>query len=253
MKKIINRFTDEYKLLRNELPLAEYLSWWALRIAMITVFIVFTVRQEQLYQRNLVLLNLSLTFAIPLLRFISPKRLFTSRIPFRVQTHVNVFIFMGSFLGHGFNLLIEIAEYDKLMHIVSGGFVVFIGAELLKAFKDHEKVPAGIKTFTGVGFSFIVMVVWELVEFFADYFILGSNNQGYFKYPDDTMLFVKIFGYSKNLPDNAPVLDTNIDLFYACIGCAVCALILFAVLKRQEKKAIAEEKEADEKEAVTVA
>lgn len=248
MKKIIGRFTDEYKCLRKAMPLWEYLLWWALRIAMITVFIVFTVKQERLYQRNLVLLNLALTFVIPLLRFISPKKLFTSKTSFHIQSHINIFIFMGSFLGHGFNLLIDIAEFDKLMHVLSGGVVVFIGAELLKSFDGHERVSAAIKTFVGVGFSFIVMVMWELIEFFADYYILDSNNQGYYKYPDDSMIFVKIFGYSKNLPDNAPVMDTNVDMFYAVVGCAVCAAILYAVLKRAENKRI-----AAEKETVTVA
>lgn len=246
--KIINRFKDEYRQLRNDLPLWEYLLWWALRIAMIAVFIVFTVRQEMLYQRNLVLLNFALTFVIPLLRFISPKKLFTSKTSFHIQSHINIFIFMGSFLGHGFNLLIDIAEFDKLMHILSGGVVVFIGAELLKSFDGHEKVTAAIKTFVGVGFSFIVMVMWELVEFFSDYYILGSNNQGYYKYPDDSMIFVKIFGYSKNLPDNAAVMDTNVDMFYAVIGCAICAAILYAVLKRAENKKL-----NAEKETVTVA
>ena len=105
-------------------------------------------------------------------------------------------------------------------------------------------MSAAIKTFSGVGFSFIVMVVWELIEFFADYYILGSNNQGYYKYPDDSMIFVKIFGYSKNLPDNAAVMDTNVDMFYAVVGCAVCAAILYLVLKRAERKRISEEKEA---------
>ena len=248
MKKFLKRFSDEYKSLRRDLPLWEYLLWWALRIAMVAVFIVFTVKQERLYQRNLVLLNLCLTFVIPLLRFISPRKLFTSKTSFHIQSHINIFVFMGSFLGHGFNLLIDIAEFDKLMHILSGGVVVFIGAELLKSFDGHEKVTAAIKTFCGVGFSFIVMVMWELIEFFADYFIYESNNQGYYKYPDDSMIFVKIFGYSKNLPDNAAVMDTNVDMFYDVIGCAVCAAILYAVLKRAENK-----KKIAEKETVTAA
>ncbi len=239
MKKLKNRFLYEFREMRKELPLAEYISWWLLRLAMAAVYIYFTVKQEQLYQRNLVLLNAALTLSVPLLRFISPSRLFTSRVPYRIQTFINVFIFMGSFLGHGFNLLIEIAEFDKLMHILSGGVVVFIGAELLKAFGRHENISPGIKTFVGVGFSAIVMVVWELVEFFADYFIAGSNNQGYYKYPDETMIFVKIFGLSKNLPDNAAVMDTNVDLFYAVIGCAVCAALLFFFLSKKEKKDMA--------------
>ena len=236
MKKLKNRFLYELHEMRSELPTAEYISWWALRIAMAAVYIYFTVKQEQLYQRNLVLLNAALTLSIPLLRFISPRKLFTARTPYRIQTYVNVFIFIGSFLGHGFNLFIEIAEFDKLMHILSGGVVVFIGAELLKAFKGQEKITAGIKTFIGVGFSFIVMVMWELVEFFADYYISGSNNQGYYKYPDDSMIFVKIFGLSKNLPDNAAVMDTNVDLFYAVIGCALFAAVLYAVLRLKEKR-----------------
>ncbi len=243
MKRLTNRFAYEYRELRKNLHPAEYLSWWILRLAMVIVFIVFTVKQEFLYERNLVLLNLVLTFVIPLLRFISPKKLFTSNVSFHIQTHVNVFIFMGSFLGHGFDLFHRISEWDKIMHIISGGFVVFIGAELLKSFKGHEKVNAAIKTFVSTGFSFIVMVMWELIEFFADYYISGSNNQGYYKYPDESMLFVKIFGLSKNLPDNAAVLDTNIDLFYAVIGCAVCAGVLYAVLKRAENKKFIAEKD----------
>ncbi len=236
MKKLKNRFLYECHELRKNLHPAEYLSWWILRFAMIIVFIVFTVKQEFLYERNLVLLNFALTFVIPLLRFISPKKLFTSKVSLHIQTHVNVFIFMGSFLGHGFDLFHRVAEWDKILHIISGGFVVFIGAELLKSFKGHEKVNAAIKTFVGTGFSFIVMVMWELIEFFSDYYISGSNNQGYYKYPDETMIFVKIFGLSKNLPDNAAVMDTNVDMFYAVIGCAVCAGILYVVLRKKEKK-----------------
>ncbi|MBR3766736.1 MAG: hypothetical protein IKL10_00670 [Clostridia bacterium] len=248
MTKLKNRAIYEFMSMREQLPTIEYLSWWALRLAMVIVFVVFTVKQEYLYERNLVLLNLSLSFVIPLLRFISPKKLFTSKVSFHIQTHVNVFIFMGSFLGHGFDLFHRISEWDKIMHIISGGFVVFIGAELLKAFKGHEKVNAAIKTFIGTGFSFIVMVMWELIEFFADYYISGSNNQGYYKYPDETMVFVKIFGLSENLPDNAAVFDTNVDMFYAVIGCGICALILYIFLAKKEKK----DAEARLKESITV-
>lgn len=244
MVKLKNRIVYEFMSMREQLHLAEYLSWWALRIAMIITYIVFTVKEEQLYQRNLILLNTALTFVIPLLRFISPRKLFTSKISFRIQTYVNVFIFMGSFLGHGFKFLGEVPEYDKFMHFVSGGFAVFIGAELLKAFKGYEKVNAAIKTLAGTGFSFIVMVMWEMIEFFADWFITSSTNQGYNIVPDETMLFVKIFGLSKNHIAQAPVYDTNADIFYAVIGCGICALILYVILSRKEKKAEAESKES---------
>ena len=90
------------------------------------------------------------------------------------QTYIDIFVLLGSFLGHGLKFLGEIPEYDNFMHVMAGGIVVFIGAEVLKAFKGHESIPAGIKTFCGVGFSFIIIVAWELMEFFA---LSGSSSQ----------------------------------------------------------------------------
>ena len=239
MKKLKKRFLYEFREMRKELPFYEYIIWWLLRAAMITTAVAFEIRGEAEYQRNLILLNTLATFTIPILRFISPERLFTSKISFRTQSYIDIFVLAGSFLGHGLKFLGEIPEYDKLMHVAAGGVVVFIGAELIKAFKGYESLTPGIKTFSGVGFSFIIIVAWELMEFFADWFITDSNNQGYFIVPDETMLFVKIFGMPKNMPSQAPVYDTNADMFYAVIGCAVCAALLFFFLRKKEKNDIA--------------
>lgn len=232
---MIKRIKSQLVGIKEELPLIEYISWWVLRLAMVTTYIVFMCTDKALYQCNLILINTVATFAIPLLRIVSPKKLFTSKITFRTQTYIDIFVFMGSFLGHGFEFLGKIHEYDKFMHVVAGGVVVFIGAEVLKAFKGNEKITAGIKTFCGVGFSFIIIVAWEIMEFIADWVITDSTNQGYNITPDSTMFFVKIFGMPKN-PGQAPLYDTNVDMIYAVIGCAVCAAILFAVLKRKEAK-----------------
>lgn len=236
MKKLKNRFLYECREMRKELPIYEYVMWWLLRIAMLVTAVVFEVRGEAVYQRNLILLNTLASFTIPILRFISPEKLFTSKISFRTQTYIDVFILAGSFLGHGLKFLGEVPEYDKLMHVAAGGIVVFIGAEIIKTFKGYDKLTPGIKTFSGVGFSFIIIVAWELMEFFADWFITESQNQGYNIIPDETMLFVKIFGMPKNMPSQAPLYDTNADMFYAVIGCAVCAAALFLFLDKTEKK-----------------
>ena len=236
MKKLKNKFLYEFREMRNELPLAEYVIWWLLRIAMLTTAVVFEIKGEAAYQRNLILLNTLASFAIPILRFISPEKLFTSKISFRTQSYIDIFILAGSFLGHGLKFLGEVPEYDKLMHVAAGGIVVFIGAEIIKTFKGYEQMSPGIITFSGVGFSFIIIVAWELMEFFADWFITDSQNQGYNIIPDESVLFVKIFGMPKNMPAQAPLYDTNADMFYAVIGCAVCAVILFIFLSRREKK-----------------
>ncbi len=243
MSKLKNRIVYEFSEMRKELHTAEYIAWWVLRAAMIITYIVFTLNEEALYQRNLILLNTAATFAIPLLRFISFRKLFTSKIPYRTQTYIDIFVLLGSFLGHGLKFLGEVPEYDKFMHVIAGGVVVFVGAEVMKAFNGHENLTPGIKTFCGIGFSFIFVVLWELMEFFADWFILTSNNQGYYIVPDETMLFVKIFGMPKNYPDQAPVYDTNADMFYAVIGCAVCAAALYFFLKKKEEKKCASQKE----------
>lgn len=203
---------------------------------MIATYIMFTIKGEALYQRNLILINTVATFAIPLLRFVSPRKLFFSRISFRIQTCVDIFILLGSFLGHGFKFLGEVHEYDKFMHVIAGGVVVFIGAELLKALKGYELLTPGIKTFCGTGFSFIFIVLWENMEFIADWTITNSTNQGYLDGLDENYLFVKIFGMGKNYPNMNALYDTNADMLYAVIGAFICAGILFAVLNANEKK-----------------
>lgn len=247
MSKLKKRIICKFSEMRKEIRMPEYAAWWILRICMIIAAIVFKVKGEAPYQINLLLLNTLATFAVPILRFISPKKLFSSKISFRTQTYIDIFVLMGSFLGHGFKFLGEVPEYDKFMHVVAGGVVVFIGAEIMKAFEGYDRTTPGIRTFCGVGFSFIVIVAWELMEFFADWFITSSNNQGSNIVPDETMLFVKIFGLSKNHAQQAPLYDTNADMFYAVIGCALCAVILFIRLKRKEEK-----KKLSEKETVAV-
>lgn len=244
------RFLYEFGEMRKELRVVEYALWWFLRACMIATAVYFEISDRPVYTRNLILLNLLATFAIPILRYISPRKLFTSKITFRIQTYIDIFVLLGSFFGHGLNFLNELPEYDKFMHFVAGGVVVFIGAEIIKAFSGHEKVSAGIKTFCGVGFSFMFVVLWEIMEFIADWTITDSSNQGYTLSVSETDLFVKIFGFGKNYPANAPVYDTNVDMLYATVGCIIFGVILYIFLANREKKSNL--KKSTEKETVLV-
>lgn len=239
-----NRVLSQISDLKKDVHIIEYICWWLLRIAMIVTAVMFTVKGEATYARNLILLNTLATFTIPILRFISYDKIFTAKVSFRVQTYIDIFVLMGSFLGHGFSFLGKIPEYDKFMHLLAGGIIVFMGAEILKSFKNYEKTPPAIMTFCSAGFSFIIIVAWEIMEFFADWFITDSNNQGYFIVPDESMFFVKIFGMPKNMPSQAPLYDTNADMFYAVIGCIICTVILAVYLSKKYRKAEAYEKAA---------
>ncbi len=244
MSFLKNRVLSQIRDLKKDVYIIEYICWWLLRIAMIVTAVVFTVKGEATYARNLILLNTLATFTVPILRFVSYDKIFTAKISFRVQTYIDIFVLMGSFLGHGFSFLGKIPEYDKIMHLMAGAVVVFMGAEILKSFRDYEKTPPAIMTFCSAGFSFIIIVAWEIMEFFADWFITDSSNQGYSIVPDESMIFVKIFGMSKNMPEQAPVYDTNADMLYAVVGCIICTVILAVYLSKKHKKTAVIEKTA---------
>lgn len=236
MANIRKRFLYEISQMKNDLHIIEYLCWWALRLCMIITYIVFTVKGEALYQRNLILINTVATFAIFLMRFILPKRLFTSKLSYRIQSYIDIFVLLGSFLGHGMKFLGEVPEYDKFMHIMAGGVVVFIGAEVVKAFDGHENLTPALRLFCGIGFSFIFIVLWENMEFIADWLITDSNNQNYLGAPGEYDLFIKIFGESKNSPEQNPVYDTNADMLYAVIGCILFSVPFYFVLSKNYKR-----------------
>ena len=235
MTKLKIRIKDNFSALKNELYVTEYLLWWILRISMLVTAVVFTYTEAP-YVRNLILLNTLATFAIPILRFISPKKLFTSEITFRTQTYIDIFVLLGSFMGHGLKFLDKYNEYDKFMHFVAGFVVVFIGAEILKSFKNSESFTPAIITFCGIGFSFVAIVLWENMEFFADWFITSSTNQGYLDTPDEKDIFIKIFGFGKNFDQQKPVYDTNVDMLFAAVGAFIGAIPLY--MKSKSKKTV---------------
>ena len=90
------------------------------------------------------------------------------------------------------------------------------------------------------------MIVWEIFEFFADHYIENSYNQNYIYDPAPDMFFFRIFGRGADNPGQLPLLDTNIDLACAVVGCAFCAAILWAFLRFGKKRTGSAEKEKSE-------
>ena len=129
-KRPLDYLKTELRTLRRQVPLPEYLLWWAMRAGL--VYFAVT-RWEDAALRLIFIANLCASFTIPLVRFLFFPKLFFGRINYRVQTLLNVFTFCGNFLGHGLNVYGKIPEYDKLLHFLSGGLVVFIGCVLMNA------------------------------------------------------------------------------------------------------------------------
>ena len=236
MDKIKSFFKNEYEALKSSVTKIEYLSWWILRLAMIIALIYHFAVDSGFLTKLLLALNLLATFTLTLARIILVPKKIIKKLPFRCQTWLNVIIFFGSFLSQGLNLNHTITNYDKFLHLLTGIFIVFMGNELTEMFmRKGDKVSPLYRTFSSVGFSFIAIVIWEIFEFFVDYYWPESSNQAYNTKPNPDMLFFKIFGQGAGNENQFAVFDTNIDMLCAVIGSVVSSVILLIYLYRKEK------------------
>ena len=226
-------FRREYETFTAQISYPEYALWWAVRIAMVCALTYHMRGNSYDMTAFLMTVNLALTFIVPLVRLLFFAKLFLGRLPFRVQTWIDVFVFTGSFLGHGCGLNFSVSDFDKVLHVVSGGLCVFIGYALIRNTRRSERLSRGTLLLGSAGFSCVVMVVWEIFEFFADHYITDAFNQNYIYDPAPDMFFFRIFGRGAENPGQIPVLDTNIDLICAAAGCAVCAAVLAVFLARK--------------------
>lgn len=253
--KIKNHFISQIERSKNEISLPEYIIWWVMRAMMIVALISMIFWKRSFMTCFLVGANLTAMFSVPIFSALVPTKLFLGRIPFRVQTFVDFIVITGSFFGHFINLNRFEGVFDKILHVVSGFVVVFIGYEIMKVIEPEKKLSKKQAAFGGFMFSYFVMVIWEIFEFFSD-FILNSNNQGFNSrfcesVYTDGYFFFKIFGRGNAGIDQLPVMDTMLDLIAATIGSiiALAILMIFVREKKEERNTIAEE---SEKEEITV-
>lgn len=239
MNKLKNFISSEIDCLRNSITKTEYASWWILRFLMVGGIIYKCIDLGLDYSPTILnlVLNLFSSFAITLIRLILvPKRIFC-KVPFRVQTYINILVFFASFCGHAVNTIAKVPEWDKLMHMLTGALFVFIGNELIKMFsREGERVSPPIRVFASFGFSNVAIVFWEIFEFFTDYYWPGSTNQGYNCQLDPNSLFVRIFGMGAQNEYQWAVVDTCVDMIYAFITSVIASVILLKVLNYKEKK-----------------
>ena len=249
MTKLKNIISDELKCFRSEIHIFEHIIWWLMRIALLIVMVNIAIDNIQDIRVLQIGGCLLATFTIPLLKllFCWHKTLF-KKLSFRCQTWLNITVFFASFFGQGLDWYHEFTSWDKIIHFITGGTVVLIGNEFVTMMmrKDDKMSPLN-RTFSAIGFSFFIMVIWELIEFFFDYFIIDSFLQRYD--PCDELdcantLFIKFFGESVNngritddgiIINHWPLYDTNMDLFYASSCALIVGFFLYLFYKRKEK------------------
>jgi hypothetical protein len=231
-------FRDELAALRAEVPLWEYLTWWLVRGLLVYGIVTIWPREGFNYNVLQMFTNLAVSFVIPLIRCLFFAKLYLGRISFHIQSIINIFVVTGTVLGHIVGLSWKIPSYDKLLHFVSGGIAVFIGYILICGARNRQAVTRGAYVAASSGFSCVVIILWEIFEFIADYSLPDCNNQDYLFDPPENLFFFRIFGRgAQNAGQNA-VLDTDLDIILAVLGVILCAAILWAALYVKDKKKI---------------
>ena len=237
MKKVKGFFASEINCLKKELSPFEYATWWLLRAVQLFVLIRLIINDRTNQNVLLLALNLLATFTIPLVRLLLfPKWLFT-RLSFHTQTFLNIMIFFGSFLAQGLEWNHKVTSWDKFLHLMAGAVIVFIGNGIAGMFiREKDRVSPLFRTYASVGFSYIAVVVWEVFEFFVDFYWPGSCNQAYNISPDRDPFFFVIFGQGAQNENQWAVFDTNVDMLCAVVGSIPAAIALFVWLNKKENK-----------------
>ncbi len=228
---IKNHILSFFRSIRKESNIVEIIFWYAVRICFLCAAII----DDDPMKKFIFSMNLLACFAYSLLRLITPEKSFVWRAGFHIQTLIVFTSFTGYFIGHATNIHDYISKYDFILHVLSGASMVIMGYLLTKAIDKNGSAEKGVTTLCSLGFSFMVIIAWEIFEFFSDYYIPGATNQAYeWNVPDDLFWF-KIFGYPQAGTLQYPILDTMIDVILATVSAVLCAAVLYVILKRKEK------------------
>lgn len=240
MESLKSFLKSEISALRAEVSGFEYALWWIIRA--IQSFVLVKMIVTDITNNNILLLSLNLlaTFTVPLVRLLLfPKRIFT-RLSFHSQTWLNVMIFFGSFLAQGLGWNHTVTSWDKLLHLMAGAVIVFIGDGVAGMFiGENDRVSPLFRTYAATGFSYIAIVIWEVFEFFVDFYWAGSTNQAYNISPERDKFFFMIFGQGAQNENQWAVFDTCVDMFCAVVGSIPAIIALYFWLKRKQQKDIA--------------
>lgn len=229
-EKFKSHLSSQANRLKSEGNIVEYIFWWIARCMMIFA-VFYTKSRVAPFLYLAIVLNTLATFAVSLASFIFPQKLLLGRLSFHTQTYISYFVIMGSFFCYCVNAYEFLADYDKLQHFFAGLLGSFLGMEILKSMFPKEKIDRRVSFLCGTGFSFALIVIWEIFEFLADFFIPGSANQGYAYQPNYDMIFFKVFGKGAENAEQYHLFDTMFDMFFAFLGIIV-SVFIFVVIEK---------------------
>lgn len=123
----------------------------------------------------------------------------------------SIFILLGDFLGSVINLYDHVWWFDLFVHFLSGMLTVVVANYILERSK-YKELSGLIKFIYVLGFSSLIAVCWESIEFFID-IVFKMNMQ----HSQDT-----------------GVIDTMTDMIIATLGSLTMYLINLKTDKHQK-------------------
>lgn len=240
--KIKSKIKYVWHRIFEDITVPEYISWWVVRV-MLLCSVIFAKDKSYMILDSI---NMLAAYAMSFLLFIAPRKSFIARLNLRCQHIINLLEILGTFMGHLLNVYAYVSKYDRILHFISGFAGVIAGYYIYKALEEKDGKLKYLRpttaTFASVSFSFMIMVLWEIQEFFSDFFI-GSQNQGYNYAPGEDDIFFKVFGHGANGGvSQFPLWDTMMDIMDATLTTAISAVVLYVILVRIKNKAIKKEK-----------
>ena len=137
-----------------------------------------------------------------------------------------VFVMGSIYGGSGLKLFWSIPHFDTLMHALSGGMLAALGFMLLCSMHKTERLPRSFSplfvALFAFCFSMTLGVLWELVEFGADYFT-GANMLRWAERDGTAHV---------GLP---ALYNTMSDFIANAVGAAVVAVMGYVSLKNRRK------------------
>lgn len=235
---MVQKCKDNLHELREQISVPEYLFWWASRIFML-LYIIQTFKGDHEWIDYLLPVVVGVgTFAVPLVRLIFPRGSLFSRISFHLQTFVSMMCVAGS-VGNYFGLysVNGTLHYDWILHVISGVPMTMLGYYLLVAMNgDKTKLTPQICACGSMGFSFIVIIAWEIFEYCGDYLFADCNQRYNWEIvPEDP--FYNFFMHSAAGTAQLPLADTIVDMATAFFVTIFTGVVLYIVLWRREKRA----------------
>lgn len=238
-KEIGSRVNRVMLEIKQQVPLSEYLLWWALRAVLFAggVWSIFHMPEATFEM----FISVVFTFAVTLLHILF-KKLWPGKVPINLQTIAIIFLVVTSFCGKLLNFYYTIPWWDMVIHAMGGALCVFVGYCIVTALnaKQGTKLSPVVSATWGFCFAFLVALVWELMEFSFDSFTGGDSqhwmmnpNSSNFELFSITMDPEKMTFFTVDARRYA-LLDTTTDMTCGTVGAIVGYIFMWTKLHREK-------------------